>query len=152
MCCFVHPTLQPEPEWFLINDIYMPANRNSGVVAWPFLRWGNRDVGVKWHAGSAKGGLVMMLNFCWQAIFSHKCSRMRCGSVSVQEAGCSPSAAGQAAERSLRGPPEFLLRNEHSFMAREIRNVWQLWLEANALFTEICVLMLLMFSFRSSGQ
>lgn len=55
-------------------------------------------------------------------------------------------------ERSLRGRLGFLLRNEHSFMGREIQNVWQSWLEANALFTEICVLMLLMFSFRSLGQ
>lgn len=78
------------------------------------------------------------------------------GRVSVQEAGCSPAAApvpqDRRMERSLRGCLEFLLRNEHSFMAREIRNVWQLWLQANALFTEICVLMLLMFSFRSSEQ
>lgn len=48
--------------------------------------------------------------------------------------------------------PRLLLRNEHSLMGRETRNVWQLWLEAKALFTEICALVLLMFSFRSLGQ
>lgn len=61
-----------------------------------------------------------------------------------------PSAAGQTVcERFPRGCLEFLLRNERSFMGSEIRNVWLLWLEANSLFTDICVLMLLMFSFQS---
>lgn len=75
-------------------------------------------------------------------------------SVSVQYAECLPSAAPSAAgqmvcERSPRGCLEFLLRNEHLFIGGAIRNVWLLWLEANSLFMEICVLMLLMFSFHS---
>lgn len=52
-------------------------------------------------------------------------------------------------ERSTHGCLEFLLHNEHSLAGSEIRNVWLLWLEANSLFAEICVLMLLMFSFHS---
>lgn len=52
-------------------------------------------------------------------------------------------------ERSLRSCLEFLLCNECSFIGSDIRNVWLLWLEANSLFAEICVLMLLMFSFHS---
>lgn len=79
---------------------------------------------------------------------------LKCTSIRVRYAerppSAAPSAAGQpACERSSCGCLEFLLCNEHSFMGSEIRNVWLLWLEANSLFTEICVLILLMFSFHS---
>lgn len=69
--------------------------------------------------------------------------------------GCSPAAPSASRRTGGRRAPcclQLLLPNERSFMGREIRNVWQLWLEAKALFTEICVLMLSMFSFRSLGQ
>lgn len=56
--------------------------------------------------------------------------------------------AGQVVcDRSPHGCLEFLLCNEHSFVGSEIRNVWLLWLAANSLSMETCVLMLLMFSF-----
>lgn len=55
--------------------------------------------------------------------------------------------------RSVRGLHaaawNFCFNKEHLFMGSETQNVWLLWLEANSLFTESYVLILLMFSFHS---
>lgn len=79
---------------------------------------------------------------------------LKCTSISAQYAerptSAAPSAAGRAVcERSPGGCLEFLLHKERLFTGSETRNVWLLWLEANSLFTESYVLILLMFSFHS---